>query len=126
MRRFLRENAPLKAASLLIATLLWASVGTGQLLERRETVRLEFAGLPPGLVLGPGARGQVSVVFHGRREVLRDLDPEVLKAVVSIRPDAKPGTDIVVVPRVRDLPRGVVADVPAQTLRLVTAPSNGR
>jgi len=122
MRRFFLENAALKAAALLIAFLLWGSIGTGQMLERRANVQLEFAGIPPGLVLGPGTKSHVSVVFHGRREAIRSLDTEVLKAEVTFRPGVKPDTAVVLVPRVRKLPKGVVADVPAQTLRLVSAP----
>jgi hypothetical protein len=126
MRRFFLENTILKAVSLLIAILLWAYIGTSQMLERRESIQLEFTAIPAGLDLGPGAKAQASVVFRGRREAIRELDPETLKAVVTFRPDSKPDVVMILVPRVRNLPKGVIADVPAQTLKLVPAPSAGR
>jgi hypothetical protein len=119
MRRFFLENMGFKAASLLTAFLLWAYVGTTQMLERRENVQVEFSGIPAGLSLGPGAKSQVKVLLHGRNEPTRQLNPDDLKAVVSFPSGAKAGEDLLVTPRIRNLPKGVTAEVPSITVRLV-------
>ncbi len=119
MKRFFTENTALKLSSLLAALLLWAYVGTSQMIERRETVQLEFAGIPAGLSLGPGVRGQVTAVFSGRRDPIRLLNPEEVKAVVQFRPGVPVGSDFVVTPHLLNMPKGVTADVANLKLRLI-------
>jgi len=122
MRRFILENSGLKLLSLFVALMLWVYIGTGQMLERRENVQLEFADIPSGLRLAPDVRTQVAVAFSGRRDPIRQLNPDEMKAVVSLKPGSGPGQDLRIVPRIRNLPKGIMADIPSLTVRLVPSP----
>jgi YbbR domain-containing protein len=124
MRRWLFQNMGLKFLSLLIAFALWAYVGSRQVLEQRLNLHLEFADIPAGMTLDPNVRTTVSVNLTGRKDRILDIDPEDLKAVVSLR-NAQPGQkELLVHPKVQPLPFGVSANVPDLTLKLIPLVDN--
>jgi hypothetical protein len=119
MKRWLFNNPGLKAISLAVAVLLWAYVGSGQVLERREGIRLEYVGVPPGTVLSSDVKAHVNVIFSGRRRVIRKINPDTLQAVVKIPARMKTDEDTMITPIIRGMPKGASADVPNVTVRLV-------
>lgn len=122
MKRWLFQNMGLKFLSLLIAFVLWAYVGSRQVLEQRLNLHLEFADIPAGMTLDPNVRTSISVNLTGRKDRILEVDPEDLKAVVSLR-NAQPGQkEILVHPKIQPLPFGVtatVADIPLHLIPLV-------
>jgi YbbR domain-containing protein len=124
MKRWLFQNMGLKFLSLLIAFALWAYVGSRQVLEQRLNLHLEFADMPVGMTLDPNVKTTILVNLIGRKSQILDIDPEDLKAVVSLR-GAEPGQkEIVVHPKVQPLPIGVTANVADVTLHLIPLVDN--
>lgn len=124
MKRWLLQNMGLKFLSLLIAFALWAYVGSRQVLEQRLNLHAEFADMPAGMTLEPNVKTNISVNLTGRKDRILDIDPEDLRAVVSLR-NALPGQkEIVVHPRVQPLPVGVTANVADITLHLIPLADN--
>lgn len=119
MKRWIFENLGLKALAVLIAVLLWAYVGSRQVIEQRKNLRIEFNDVPAGVAMGPNVKTSVPVVMIGRPESFRDLDQDDFKAVVSLREWKPNETQIVVHPRIEPLPEGVNISVPDLTIPLV-------
>jgi len=126
MKRWLLQNMGLKFLSVLIAVALWAYVGSRQVLEQRLNLHVEFADMPAGMTLEPNVKTNISVNLTGRKDRILDIDPEDLRAVVSLR-NAQPGQkEIVVHPRVQPLPVGVTANVADMTLHLIPLTDNSK
>lgn len=126
MKRWLFQNMGLKFLSLIIAIALWAYVGSRQVLEQRLNLHVEFADMPAGMTLDPNVKTSVSVSLTGRKDRILDIDPEDLRAVVSLR-NAQPGQkEIVVHPKVQPLPVGVTANVADVTLHLIPLTDNSK
>jgi YbbR domain-containing protein len=126
MKRWLLQNMGLKFLSLLIAFALWAYVGSRQVLEQRLNLHVEYADMPAGMTLEPNVKTNISVNLTGRKDRILDIDPEDLRAVVSLR-NAQPGQkEIVIHPRVQPLPVGVTANVADITLHLIPLADNSK
>jgi YbbR domain-containing protein len=126
MKRWLFQNMGLKFLSLLIAVVLWAYVGSRQMLEQRLNLHLEFADMPVGMTLDSSVKTNISVNLVGRKDRILDIDPESLKAVVSLH-NAQPGQkEIIVHPKVQPLPNGVTANVADVTLNLIPLVDNSK
>ena len=64
--------------------------------------------------------------YAGRKDRILDIDPEDLSALVSLR-GAQPGQkEIVVHPKIQNLPVGVTANVMDVTLRLIPLVDNSK
>ena len=126
MKRWFFQNLGLKFLSLFIAVALWAYVGSRQMLEQRLNLHLEFADMPAGMTLDSNVKTNISVNLVGRKDRILDIDPESLKAVVSLR-SAQPGQkEMIVHPKIQPLPNGVTANVADVTLHLIPLVDNSR
>jgi hypothetical protein len=121
MKRWIFENLGLKLLACLIAIALWAYVGSRQVLERKMTLRLELTDVPLGMMVEANVKTTVPIIFTGRKESVLSLDPEELKAVVSLREFAPSSKALVIHPPVKVQPAvsGVVATTPNITVHLV-------
>src|SRR5665213_314052 len=126
MRRWLFQNMGLKFLSLIIAFALWAYVGSRQVLEQRLNVQLEFADMPAGMTLDPNLKTNISVSLTGRKDRILDIDPEDLRAVVSLRNAQSGQKEIVVQPKIQPLPIGVTVNVADVTLHLIPLTDNSK
>lgn len=126
MRRWFFQNMGLKFLSLIIAFALWAYVGSRQVLEQRLNVQLEFADMPTGMTLDPNLKTNISVNLTGRKDRILDIDPEDLRAVVSLRNAQAGQKEIVVHPKIQPLPIGVTANVADVTLHLIPLVDNSK
>lgn len=64
--------------SLGVALLLWYTVNAREQIERVVDVRLDYKGLPAGLVVTSGQVGKISVRLRGPMELLRSLSSREL------------------------------------------------
>jgi YbbR domain-containing protein len=119
MRRWFFDNFALKLLAVFIAFALWAYVGSRQILERKVTLHLELSDIPAGMTLDSSVKTSIPVVLTGRKENVLDLDPEDLKAVVSLKAYSASQKEMVVHPRVQPLPDGVTASLSDLAVRLV-------
>jgi hypothetical protein len=126
MRRWLFQNMGLKFLSLIIAFALWAYVGSRQVLEQRLNVQLEFADMPAGMTLDSGLKTNILVNLTGRKDRILDIDPEDLRAIVSLRNAQSGQKEIVVHPKIQPLPIGVTANVADITLHLIPLADNSK
>ena len=119
MKRWILENFWLKVLAFLIAVVLWAYVGTRQILERKMTLHLELADVPAGVKVDSNVKTAISVVLRGRKESVLDLDPGDLNAVISLAGISAGKKDLEVRPSIKPLPPGVAVNVQPVTLHLV-------
>ena len=130
MKRWLFENFWLKTLSLLIASALWAYVGSRQFLERRVPLHLELSDIPAGMSVDPNVKTTVSVVFSGRKDVVLDQDANEFHAVMSLRSIAPSAKDLIAHPQIKVEPAvpGVAFTVPDIPVHLIPMPrlKNGR
>jgi YbbR domain-containing protein len=126
MKRWFFQNIGLKFLSLIIAFALWAYVGSRQVLEQHLNVQLEFADMPAGMTLDPSLKTNISVNLTGRKDRILDIDPEDLRAVVSLRNAQSGQKEIVVHPKIQPLPIGVTANVADVTLHLIPLTDNSK
>jgi len=127
MKRWLFENLGLKILAFLIAISLWAYVGSRQVLERRISLHLELTDIPVGMTVDSNVKTSIPVVFTGRKDSVLNLDPEELRAVMSLRGTAPtPLSDVLVHPpvKVQPLPSDVAATVPSVTIHLIPSREN--
>ncbi|HVZ79635.1 MAG TPA: hypothetical protein VHE12_02410 [bacterium] len=122
MKRLFFENLGLKILAVLIAIVLWAYVGSRQVLERRLSLRIEYSEIPPRITLGSNVRTWVQVTLIGRKDSVLDINPEDLKATVSLKGYPVGQKEILVHPKVLNLPAGVIANVADFTVPLVIQP----
>ena len=119
MKRLLLENLGLKILALFLASMLWAYVGSRQVLEMKLTLHLELNDMPGGMTLDSNVKTSIPVILTGRKESILDVDKEELKAVVSLKGYLTGQKDLVVHPKVQPLPSGVTANLSDITLHLV-------
>jgi hypothetical protein len=119
--RWLFEDIGLKLTALTLAFILWAFVGTNQVLERKMDLKAVFTDVPTGAVLTEDVRNTVSVILVGRREKVLDLDPGNLKAQVSLKGLPVPVKDYPVKVVIQDLPKGVALDAAPVLISLKNA-----
>jgi len=68
----------------------------------------------------------ISVNLIGRKDRVLDIDPDNLKALVSLH-NAQPGQkEIIVHPKIQPLPNGVTANVADITLHLIPVVDNSK
>lgn len=72
------------ALALLGALALWYSVNAREQVERVVEVRLDYKGLPPGLVITSGQLNKISVRLRGPLELLRSLSNRELATTVDV------------------------------------------
>lgn len=111
MKRWIFENLGLKVMAVFIAFALWAYVGSRQVLDRKMTLHIEYTDIPTGMTMGSNVRTSIPVVLSGRKENLLDLDPDQLKAVVSLKGYQPGQKEMTVHPKVPDLPNGISSNV---------------
>jgi YbbR domain-containing protein len=126
MKRWFFQNMGLKFLSLLIAVALWAYVGSRQMLEQRLNLHLEFADMPAGMTLDSNVKTNISVNLIGRKDRILDIDPESLKAVVSLHNAQPEQREMIVRPKIQPLPNGVTANVADVALRLIPLVDNSK
>jgi len=121
MKRWFFHNLGLKVLALLIALVLWAYVGSRQVIDTRATLHLELTDIPVGMTVDPTLRSSLLFTFTGRKESVLDLDRENLRAVMSLK-DVKPSDkELFVHPaiRVEPLPKGISVTVLPVTVHLL-------
>ena len=119
MKRLLLDNLGFKVLALFLAFILWAYVGSRQVLERKLTLHLELGDMPAGMTLDSNVKTSIPVVLTGRKESILDVDPDDLKATVSLKSYVEGQKVLVVHPKVQPLPEGVTANLSDITLHLV-------
>ena len=119
MKRLIFENFGLKVLAVLIAVVLWAYVGSRQVLERRMTLRIEYSDIPQGINLGSNVKTSLQTSLIGRKDTVLDISPEDLKATVSLKGYLVGQKEMLVHPKVQNLPAGVTANVLDFTVPLV-------
>ncbi len=127
MKRWIFQNLGLKVMAFVIAIALWAYVGSRQILERRLTLHLELTDIPAGMTVDSNVRTSIPINLIGRKESVLDLDPEDLKAVVSLKGYLPGQKEMVVHPRVQPLPPGVTvssSDIPVHLVPLTGTDSS--
>lgn len=124
MKRRIFANLGLKVLSVFIALLLWAYVGSQQVLERKMTLHIEFTDIPAGVAVASDVKTSIPVVLHGRKDNLLDLDPDDLKAVISLKGYQSGQKEMTVHPRIQNLPNGVTANVSDFQVPLVPPSDN--
>ena len=118
MKRWIFDNLGLKILAVFIAFVLWAYVGSRQVLERRMTLHVELTDIPAGMAVDSSVRTTLPVLLTGRKDSLLDLDPDDLKAVVSLKGFQEGQKQVVVHPKIQPLPDGVNVSVADMTVSL--------
>ena len=70
--------------SLGMALLLWYTVNAREQIERVVEVRLDYKGLPEGLVVTSGQVSKITVRLRGPMELLRSLSSRELLSLIHI------------------------------------------
>lgn len=110
MKRWLFEDFGLKVSAVLIAFVLWAYVDLKQVLERKHLLlHFEVTDIPSGMALDPNTKTTVSVMLIGKD--VKDLEPDDLEATASLKGFPAGQQEIMVHPKIEDLPLGVTASV---------------
>lgn len=126
MKRWLFENFGLKVTAVLIACALWAYVDLKQVLEKKRlTVHLEITDMPAGMALDPSTKTSISVLLIGKD--VKDLESDDIDATASLKGVSAGEQDIVVHPKIEDLPSGVAASIHDVKIHLISLnePKNG-
>lgn len=118
MKRWIFENFGLKVLAVFMAFVLWAYVGSRQVLERRMTLHVELTDIPAGMAVDSSVRTSIPVLLTGRKDNLLDLDADDLKAVVSLKGFQPGQKQVVVHPKIQPLPDGVNVSVADLTVHL--------
>ena len=118
MKRWIFDNLGLKVLAVFIAFVLWAYVGSRQVLERRMTLHVELTDIPAGMTVDSSVRTNIPVLLTGRKDSLLDINPDDLKAVVSLKGFQPGQKQVVVHPRIQPLPDGVNVSVADLTVPL--------
>lgn len=118
MKRWVFENFNLKVLAVFIAFLLWAYVDLKQVLDHKHlTLYVELTDVPAGMILDPNTKTSVSVMLIGKN--VKDLEADDLDATASLK-DVSPGQqEIMVRPKIEQLPEGVTASVHDLKVRLI-------
>ena len=65
---FQKSNLPYLLVAFLVALGLWYTLNAREEIERVVDVRIDYKGLPPGLIVTGGQINKVSVRFRGPKE----------------------------------------------------------
>lgn len=119
MKRWFFENLGLKVMAVLVAFALWAYVDLKQVLDKKRlTVHLEITDMPAGMALDPTAKTSVSVLLIGKD--VKDLEPDDLDATASLKGVTAVEQDVVVHPKIEELPSGVTASAHDVKIHLIS------
>jgi YbbR domain-containing protein len=118
MKRWVFENFNLKVLAVFIAFLLWAYVDLKQVLDHKHlTLYVELTDIPAGMALDPAVKTSVSVMLIGKN--VKDLEADDLDATASLKGTTPGQEEIVVRPKIEQLPEGVTASVHDLKVHLV-------
>ena len=118
MKRWLFENLGLKVTAVLIAFALWAYVDLKQVLDKKRlTVHLEITDMPPGVALDPATKTSISVLLIGKD--VKDLEADDIDATASLKGVSSEEQDVVVHPKIEELPSGVAASTHDLKIHLI-------
>jgi hypothetical protein len=110
MKRWIFENFNLKVLAVFIAFLLWAYVDLKQVLDHKHlTLYVELTDIPAGMMLDPMVKTSVSVMLIGKN--VKDLEADDLDATASLKDVALDQEEVVVRPKILQLPEGVTASI---------------
>jgi YbbR domain-containing protein len=110
MKRWIFENFNLKVLAVLIAFLLWGYVDLKQVLDHKHlTLYVELTDIPAGMTLDPAVKTSVSVMLIGKN--VKDLEADDLDATASLKGFSPGQEEIVVRPKIEQLPEGVTASI---------------
>ena len=70
--------------ALAVSLLLWYTVNAREQIERMVEVRLDYKGLPPGLVVLDGQLNKIQIRLRGPRELFRTMDARDLSHTVDL------------------------------------------
>lgn len=84
------RNLGVKALSVVLASILWASVSRDQVVERSIQVPIEFQNIPAGLEIVSDTPADADVRVRGTSNMLGRLQPGDVVAVLDLR-GARPG-----------------------------------
>lgn len=84
LRRWLFADWQIKGLGLAVAVALWVYVHGEQAIRLTLSVPLEFRNPPQGLRLSRRTPSTVEVRLEARREVIPDLVPKSVRAVVDL------------------------------------------
>jgi len=85
VERLVRENAPFKALSLVLACSAWLLIvyGSGTV-QKKETLDIEYRNATPGLVIDENAPRQAVVTFSGLEHAFNLFDIRTLKVPIDL------------------------------------------
>ncbi len=110
MKRWIFENFNLKLLAVFIASLLWAYVDLKQVLDHKHlTLYVELTDIPAGMALDPTVKTSVSVMLIGKN--VKDLEADDLDATASLKGIPPGQQEVVLRPKIEQLPEGVTASV---------------
>lgn len=119
MKRWIFENLGLKVTAVLIACVLWAYVDLKQVLDKKRlNVHLEITDMPAGMALDPATKTSISVLLIGKD--VKDLESDDIDATASLKGVPLGQQDVVVHPKIEELPSGVAASTHDLKIHLIT------
>ena len=118
MKRWFFENLGLKITAALIALVLWAYVDLKQVLDKKRlTVHLEITDVPSGTALDPSSKTSVPVLLIGKD--VKDLEADDIDATASLKGVSSEEQDVMVHPKIGELPSGVAASTHDVKIHLI-------
>ena len=81
---FQKSNLPYLLVAFLVALGLWYTLNAREEIERVVDVRIDYKGLPPGLIVTGGQINKVSVRFRGPKELLRSMTTRELSYTMDL------------------------------------------
>lgn len=91
---FLRNHWLSFVLAFVCAIALWYTVNAREQVERVVEVRLDYKGLPPGLVVTSGQLNKISVRLRGPLELLRSLSNRDLSYTLNLS-SLTPGSNVI-------------------------------
>ncbi len=86
--RFLKHNGILKLFSVVLATLLWLTIASEDNYISERTVPINFRGIPNNMETVAESATEVHLRLRGSRNVLDNLSPSDVTAVISLAGEA--------------------------------------
>src|SRR6056297_1596746 len=74
-----------KLISLLLAVILWAYIVSTQVGEVKFNIPVEYRNLPKSLIVLEKEPPLISVVFKGKKDLLRNINTKNIKAYVNLK-----------------------------------------
>lgn len=82
--KFEKSNALYLLVAFIAALGLWYTLNAREEIERVVDVRIDYKGLPPGLIVTGGQINKVSVRFRGPKELLRSMATRELSYTMDL------------------------------------------